>query len=303
MKETMWGIDLGGTKVEGIILRGDKEPETVIRTRVDTEASRGYDHVIGQIEKLVNKMKAESRLTPSSIGFGTPGILDPISHTLKNSNTTILNHQPLKKDLEERLQLPIILANDANCFALAEATWGGVRKTSPRARMVFGIIMGTGVGGGLVIDGKIWEGHHGIAGAWGHNFLDESGGPCYCGKTGCVEKMISGPSLQKFYESISGVKKHLKEIVQQVDTDPYARHTIDRLNHFFGKAVSSITNMLDPDIIVVGGGVGNIDEIYSEGVKSLKHFIFNNYCTVPVIRPELGDSAGVFGAAALTQRT
>jgi fructokinase len=291
MKQIMWGIDLGGTKVEGIILRGEKDPETLIRTRVDTEASKGYDHVIGQIEKLVNKMKAESGLSPATIGFGTPGILDPISHHLKNSNTTILNHQPLKKDLEERLQLPVIL----------EATWGVVKKVAPGARVVFGIIMGTGVGGGLVIDGKIWEGHHGIAGEWGHNFLDESGGPCYCGKVGCVEKLISGPSLQKFYESIAGTKKTLKEIVMQKESDPYARHTLDRLNHFFGKAVSSITNMLDPDIIVVGGGVGNIDEIYTEGVKSLKHFIFNNYCTVPVVRPELGDSAGVFGAAALTQ--
>ncbi len=301
MKDAMWGIDLGGTKVEGIILRGALDPETIIRTRVDTEASQGYDHVIGQIEKLVDKMKAESKLKPTVIGIGTPGILDPVTHTLKNSNTTILNHQPIKKDIENRLQLPVILANDANCFALAETTWGGVKKVSPKARMVFGIIMGTGVGGGLVIDGKIWEGHHGIAGEWGHNFLDESGGPCYCGKTGCVEKIISGPSLQKFYTSIAGVEKHLKEIVATVDTDPYARHTIDRLNHFFGKAVSSITNMLDPDIIVVGGGVGNIDEIYTAGAASLKHFIFNNYCTVPVIRPELGDSAGVFGAAALTQ--
>ena len=207
MKETMWGIDLGGTKVEGIILRGEKEPETLIRTRVDTEAAQGYDHVIGQIEKLVNKMKAESGLNAGQHRIRNAG--DPGSHfaPLKNSNTTILNHQPLKKDLEERLQLPVILANDANCFALAEASWGGVKKVAPHARIVFGIIMGTGVGGGLVIDGKIWEGHHGIAGEWGHNFLDESGGPCYCGKTGCVEKMISGPSLQKFYESIAGTKK------------------------------------------------------------------------------------------------
>jgi fructokinase len=138
MKETMWGIDLGGTKIEGIILRGDKEPETIVRTRVDTEAAQGYDHVIDQIEKLVKKMKADSGLSPVAIGFGTPGILDPITQNLKNSNTTILNHQPLKKDLEERLQLPVILANDANCFALAEATWGGVKKAAPRARMVFG---------------------------------------------------------------------------------------------------------------------------------------------------------------------
>src|ERR1700712_2112279 len=150
MKQTMWGIDLGGTKIEGIILRGEQDPETLIRTRVDTKAVQGYDHVIGQIEKLVNKMKAESGLTPSSIGFGTPGILDPISHTLKNSNTTILNHQPLKKDLEEKLQLPVILANDANCFALAETTWGVVKKQSPHARVVFGIILGTRENGDII---------------------------------------------------------------------------------------------------------------------------------------------------------
>src|SRR5450631_19964 len=249
MHETMWGIDLGGTKVEGIILRGDKDPETLIRTRVDTEASQGYDHVIGQIEKLVNKMKAESRLSPTKIGFGTPGILDPISQNHKNSNTTILNHRPLKKDLEERLQLPIILANDANCFALAEATWGGVKKASPRAKMVFGIIMGTGVGGGLVIEGKIWEGHHGIAGEWGHNFLDESGGPCYCGKTGCVETIISGPATERYYTSLTGNRIKLKEIVARYGegSDPAAAKTIDRLCHFFGKGVSVITNLLDPD--------------------------------------------------------
>jgi predicted NBD/HSP70 family sugar kinase len=300
MNQPLWGIDLGGTKMEGVILKSEKDPEPLVRTRVDTEASGGYDHIIGQIEKLVAKMKNESGLTPKSIGFGTPGILDPISLTMKNCNTTMLNGQPLKKDLEARLQMPVMLANDANCFALAEANWGGVKKKAPGARMVFGIIMGTGVGGGIVIDGKIWNGHHGIGGEWGHNFLDESGGPCYCGKIGCVEKVISGPSLQKYYEDLTGEKKSLKEIVALQHQDTAARETLSRLAHFFGKAISVITNMLDPDIIVVGGGVGNIDVIYTEGVESLKSFIFNNYSSVPVIRPELGDSAGVFGAAALT---
>ena len=300
MNQALWGIDLGGTKIEGIILKNEKDPEPLVRTRVDTESSKGYDHVIGQIEKLITKMKGESKLVPRSIGFGTPGILDPRTQNLKNSNTTVLNNQPLKKDLEARLQLPIVLANDANCFALAEATWGAVKKKAPNARMVFGIIMGTGVGGGIVMDGKIWNGHHGIAGEWGHNFLDESGGPCYCGKSGCVEKVLSGPSLQKYYEGLTGVKKSLKEIVALQQEDPAAQQTLSRLAHFFGKAVSVITNCLDPDIIVVGGGVGNIDAIYTAGMASLNTFIFNNYCSVPVIRPDLGDSAGVFGAAALT---
>jgi predicted NBD/HSP70 family sugar kinase len=299
MNQPLWGIDLGGTKIEGVILSSEKDPVPLVRTRVDTEASKGYDHVIGQIEKLITKMKSESKLAPHCIGFGTPGILDPVSQTLKNSNTTVLNSQPLKKDLETLLRLQVILANDANCFALAEATWGAVKKKAPGARLVFGIIMGTGVGGGIVMDGKIWNGHHGIAGEWGHNFLDESGGPCYCGKSGCVEKVLSGPSLQKYYEGLTGVKKSLKEIVSLRHQDAAAQQTLSRLAHFFGKAVSVITNCLDPDIIVVGGGVGNIDEIYTEGVASLNNFIFNNYCNVPVIRPNLGDSAGVFGAAAL----
>lgn len=300
MNQPLWGIDLGGTKIEGVILKSDKDPMPILRTRVDTESAKGYEHVIGQIEKLVTKMKAESGLKPSSIGFGTPGILDPLNQTLKNSNTVVLNGKPVKKDIEDRLQLPVILANDANCFALAETVWGAVKKKAPFARMVFGIILGTGVGGGIVMHGEVWNGHHGIAGEWGHNFLDESGGPCYCGKSGCVEKVLAGPSLQKYYESLTGRQKTLKEIVASRHTDEAADKTIRRLTHFFGKAVSVITNCLDPDIIVVGGGVGNIPDIYTEGVASLNKFIFNNYCDVPIIKPELGDSAGVFGAAALT---
>ena len=302
MTHPLWGIDLGGTKIEGVILKSEKEPVPLVRTRVDTESAGGYDHVLGQIEKLVSIMRSESKLDPAGIGFGTPGILDPSTQNLKNSNTVVLNNQPLKKDLEKRLRLPVLLANDANCFALAEATWGGVKKKAPQARMVFGIILGTGVGGGIVIDGKIWDGHHGIAGEWGHNFLDESGGPCYCGKSGCVEKVISGPALEKYYEELSGVKKTLREIVALQQSDEAAKKTLDRLAHFFGKAVSVVTNILDPDIIVVGGGVGNIAGIYTGGVNALNQFIFNNYCSVPVIRPELGDSAGVFGAAALTSK-
>jgi predicted NBD/HSP70 family sugar kinase len=161
--------------------------------------------------------------------------------------------------------------------------------------------MGTGVGGGIVYEGKVWSGKQGIAGEWGHNFLDESGGPCYCGKSGCVESVLSGPSLERYYTGLTGKKIKLKEIVlrDQQNIDDAASQTIDRLSHFFGKAASVITNLLDPDIIVVGGGVGNIDVIYTKGVNSLKHFIFNNRLDTPILKPILGDSAGVFGAAAL----
>ncbi len=301
MNQPLWGIDLGGTKIEGAILPSLNDPTPIIRTRLDTEASKGYEHIIMQIEKLVTKMKEESGLQPQSIGFGTPGVLDPGLQTMKNCNSTALNGKPLKKDLEDVLKIPILLANDANCFALAETHWGIVKEKYPNAKVVFGIIMGSGVGGGIVFDGKVWNGCHGIAGEWGHNYLDDSGGACYCGKTGCVETIISGPSLQRFYAGITGNNISLKEIMNRYhqQNDEAAKQTIQRLCRFFGKAVSVVTNLLDPDVIVIGGGVGNIDAIYTEGIKSLREFIFNNSVDVPILKPSLGDSAGVFGAAAL----
>jgi predicted NBD/HSP70 family sugar kinase len=300
MSKPIWGIDLGGTKIEGAILPSLHDPKPIVRTRIDTEASKGYGHIVNQIHKLVQQMQEASGLKPTCVGFGTPGVLDPILHTMKNCNSTNLNGQPLQKDLEEKLQLKVVLANDANCFALAETHWGIVKQKTPNARMVFGIIMGTGVGGGLVYDGHVWPGKHGIGGEWGHNFLDESGGPCYCGKVGCVETVISGPGTERYYQKVSGHKKRLKEIAELYKQgDAHAKETIDRLCLFFGKGVSVITNMLDPDVIVVGGGVGNIDALYTNGIESLKKHIFNNRLDVPVLKPSLGDSAGVFGAAAL----
>lgn len=301
MNKALWGIDLGGTKIEGVILRSMEDPTPLIRTRVDTEGDKGYDHVVGQIKKLVDKMKKESGLNPERIGFGTPGVLDPILKTMKNCNSTNLNGMPLKKDIEATLGIPVEMANDANCFALAEAKWGIVKEKAPEARVVFGIIMGTGVGGGIVFNGGVWNGAHGIGGEWGHNFLDESGGPCYCGQTGCVETVLSGPGLQRYYHSLTSEKITLKEIVSRYEqgNDEAAQKTMERLVHFFGKAVSVITNLLDPDVIVVGGGVGNIGLIYKEGPAALGKFIFNNRVDVKILKPSLGDSAGVFGAAAL----
>jgi fructokinase len=301
MTQPLWGIDLGGTKIEGAIVPSLDNPQPILRTRIDTEGHKGYEHIVYQIDRLVQSMKKQSGLQPANLGLGTPGVLDPILQTMKNCNSTALNGQPLKKDLEEKLGIPCVLANDANCFALAETHWGVVKQQAPDARVVFGIIMGTGVGGGIVINGQVWNGKHGIAGEWGHNFLDESGGPCYCGKTGCVETVLSGPGLQRYYKSITGSMLSLKDILAHAlqGNDQAAIKTIDRLNHYFGKAVSVITNMLDPDVIVVGGGVGNIDSIYTGGVESLNKFIFNNRVDVPILKPSLGDSAGVFGAAAL----
>lgn len=301
MNKALWGIDLGGTKIEGVILKSMEDPTPLIRTRVDTGGDKGYEHVVQQIKKLVDIMEKESGSKAERIGFGTPGVLDPILKTMKNCNSTSLNGKPLKKDVEAILGIPIEMANDANCFALAETKWGIVKEKAPDARVVFGIIMGTGVGGGIVFNGTVWNGCHGIGGEWGHNFLDESGGPCYCGKVGCVEKVLAGPGLENYYHSLTSEKITLKEIVARYDKgdDEPAKKTMERLVHFFGKAVSVVTNLLDPDVIVIGGGVGNIDLLYKDGPTALGKFIFNNRVDVKILKPSLGDSAGVFGAAAL----
>ena len=299
--QNLWGIDLGGTKVEGAILKSAQRPEVLFRDRLSTEADKGYDHILGQIKKVVDKMEAHAGYKPAQIGIATPGTLDPLLGTMKNCNSTALNGRPLKMDLEKLLGVKIAMANDANCFALAEANMGVVQDKYPNAKVVFGVIMGTGVGGGVVVDGKVINGLQGIGGEWGHNFLDSSGPACYCGKSGCVEGILSGPNLEKYYESISGSRKPLKEIYSSAvsNTDENAVKTMKRLAFFFGKAISVVVNILDPDVIVIGGGVGNIDLIYSEGVESLRKHVFNNRLDTPIVKPKLGDSAGVFGAAFL----
>ena len=300
-KGNLWGIDMGGTKIEGVILKSADDPKVLFRDRLPTEADKGYQHILSQAEKVVSIMKKHAGYAPSRVGFSTPGTLDPKLGTMKNCNSVAMNGQPMKKDLEEVLGLKIEIANDANCFALAEARLGVVKEQFPHARVVFGVILGTGVGGGIVVDGKPIMGLQGIAGEWGHNFLDESGGPCYCGKSGCVEKVIAGPALEKYYFSETGNKKPLKDIVALAESkvDPTAQKTMIRLVEFYGKALSVVVNILDPDVIVIGGGVGNIDLLYDRGIDSLRKYVFNNRLDTPVVRPLLGDSAGVFGAAFL----
>ena len=298
----LWGIDLGGTKVEGAIL--DTESlEVVARTRIPTEQQHGYRHIIGQITKLVSMLKAETGLSPEVIGIGTPGSTDPKTGTLMNSNTVCLNGEPLHDDLQKALELPVAMANDANCFALAETRMGVVPEVHPDARLVFGVIMGTGVGGGIVINNQVWNGRMGIGGEWGHTFLDESGGPCYCGDIGCTEQVISGPALERFYAKISGKKLKMRDIVLHYrdQSDEHAFKTMERLMHFFGRGLSNVINVLDPDVVELGGGVGNIDELYTLGVESLEKYIFNTRFETIIARPKLGDSAGVFGAAFLAE--
>ena len=299
---SLWGIDLGGTKIEGVILSSRKNPEIILRPRIATEQEFGYDHILAQIQSLIHIMEEESGLNaPSYIGLATPGVLDPSLGTIKNSNTTCLNGKHLKRDLEEKLGLEFTLANDANCFALAETKMGAVRKRVPTARVVIGTIMGTGVGSGIVVDGKVLYGKHGISGEWGHLYLDDSGGECYCGRVGCVETIISGSALQKYFFTISGEKLTFQEIIELVrnGSNEHAIRTFNRLIQFFGKGIAQLINIIDPDAIILGGGLGNIDELYTLGVEEAKKHLFNHTLETPFLKPELGDSAGVIGAALL----
>ncbi len=297
----LWGIDLGGTKIEGAVIHRDHPLKPLARTRIATESQYGYEHILDRIALLVSELEKMTGLTRGPIGFGTPGTMDPILGILKNSNTLCLNAGALDMDLAQRLKPLVRLANDANCFALAEATLGVVAQQGIDAETVFGVIMGTGVGGGVVVRGRVLGGRQGIAGEWGHNILDESGGPCYCGKAGCVEKIISGPALEAYYKSLSGNQLPLKDILARTATDSAAAETLNRLVSFFGKAIAVVINILDPDAIVLGGGVGNTPELYTLGVEEARKYIFNNRIDTRFLKPSLGDSAGVFGAAMLWQ--
>ncbi len=295
-----WGVDLGGTKIECAVL--NEKLEVIERQRIDTEAHLGYAHIINQIKKLIDHMISLVGEKPTKIGFSTPGVLDPATQTMKNCNSVVMNGQPMKLDIEKALGIEARLANDANCFALAETLMGAVPKINPNAEVVFGVIMGTGVGGGLIVNGKAIYGKHGIGGEWGHNIIEEDGPPCYCGKSGCVENVISGPALQKYYAKLSGKELKMKEIValHLAGTDSFASQTIDRMLEYYGRGISTLINVIDPDVIVIGGGVGNIDLLYTEGYERIKKYIFNNKkLETPIVKPLLGDSAGVFGAALL----
>ncbi len=297
-KSLDWGIDLGGTKRECVVLNGD---EVLLRHRIPTERQGGYQHMIGQIAKLVDECATRLGQRPTVLGMGTPGARDPQTGLMKNCNTTELNGKPFKEDLELKLGVPVLIANDANCFALAETHLGAVRQHHPSARVVFGIIMGTGVGSGIVINGQILNGHHGIAGEWGHNVLSPDGPECYCGKRGCVESFISGPALEAWYQAKAKRHLSLAQIAAASAHDHVARLTLDRLHLLFGQALANVVNILDPDVIVIGGGVGNVQSLYSAGRQTILPFLFNPRFATPIIAPALGDSAGVFGAALLAR--
>ncbi|TLU88592.1 MAG: ROK family protein [Chlorobium sp.] len=295
-----WGIDLGGTKIEAAVI--DEAMKPLARRRIATEAEHGYTHILGRIRQLVELVAFETGIPlPGVVGIGTPGSYDDRSGVLKNSNTVCLNGRDLKHDLEAVLGLDVLIDNDANCFALAESLLGaGSAHMRKETNVAFGIILGTGVGGGIVFHRNALHGAHGIAGEWGHNELIADGEACYCGRKGCVETVISGPALERHYRKLTGEAMTLDRIAASAAIDSAARETIDRLIFYFGKALASVINILDPDICILGGGVGRIDALYSaEAVRSIERHLFNSELRIPLLKPLLGDSAGVFGAALL----
>jgi fructokinase len=286
------GIDLGGTKIEGIVLDG--HGGELFRKRVETQQEKGYRHILNRIKELHDELGAQIKHQPHTLGMGAPGVVSPRTGLVKNSNTLCLIGQPLKTNLENLLGRKIEIQNDANCFAMAEALHGaGCRK-----KLVFGVIMGTGCGGGIVHNGGVITGPQGIAGEWGHMSIDPNGPPCYCGQRGCVEGYISGGGLQNRYAEQFGVKKSFREIEKDFyagDADAAAFVKIFFRN--FGRAIANLIAVLDPDMIVLGGGVSNFDAIYTEGVAQVAEFIFSDSLETPIVKNQLGDSAGVIGAA------
>lgn len=286
------GIDLGGTKIEGIVL--DKAGAEIFRKRIPTEREKGYKHILQNIKSIYDDLTGHTKGKPFTFGIGTPGATSPKSGLLRNSNTVCMNGQPVLQDLEKLLDRKIEMQNDANCFALAEATYGAGKGKE----MVFGVIMGTGCGGGLVIDGKVRTGPQAIAGEWGHMSINPDGPLCYCGKHGCVETYISGAGLERRYEADFGIKKKLLDIEKEFRSgDPHAVIFMNQFFVHFGRCMANLIDILDPDIIVLGGGVSKMKEIYTLGIKEVEKQVFNDYLSTPIVQHQLGDSAGVIGAA------
>jgi fructokinase len=320
------GVDLGGTKIEAAVL--DRPPsssnpqdrgrfEVLRRERVPTHRERGYEAIVETTAELVVRTAEAAHLDLSRVplGVGMPGAIT--GGVVKNSNTVCLNGRPFHLDLMRRLGRRVQFENDANCFALAEARLGAARAHADG--VVFGVIMGSGVGGGVVFGGRVWAGPQHLAGEWGHHAVgpwwelnDErppgEGGKlgkrpvCYCGKRGCLELYASGVAVEADYQRRTGQRVALSDIARRRENDDHARAAVDELLEAFGRGLANVIDILDPSAIVLGGGVSNLDLLYSEGVARVAKYVFNDELVTPILRHELGDSAGVLGAALLDER-
>jgi fructokinase len=292
---TKIGIDLGGTKTE--IAAFDAAGTELLRRRAPTP-SGDYAATLALIATLISD--AERKLqTTATIGIGTPGALSPATGLMRNSNSTCLNQKPLRSDLQRVLGRPVRLANDANCFALSEAVDGAAAG----AASVFGVIIGTGVGGGIIINGRVIDGPNGIAGEWGHNPLpwpedhERPGAMCYCGKRGCIETFLSGSGLARDYAQSSGSTIDAAAIVARCACDALAQQVLARYEQRLARALASVINVLDPEVVVLGGGLSNIERLYRNVPALWGKWVFSDPVRTRLVRNAHGDSSGVRGAA------
>ena len=292
------GIDVGGTKIEAIGL--DERGEALARLRLPTP--RGdYAATLEAIVGLVRDLEAAAGRR-GSVGIGMPGAISTATNLVKNANSIWLNGRPLAADLGELLGRPLRFANDANCFALSEAIDGAAAGAS----VVFGVILGTGTGGGIVVDGRVLTGRNAIAGEWGHNPLpwprenEAPGPPCYCGRSGCIETFLSGPGLSADHERVTGQKRAPEEIVAAAAKgDERAEATLSRHEERLARSLASVINILDPDVIVLGGGLSNLTRLYANAPRLWGKFVFSDRVDTRLAPPKHGDSSGVRGAALL----
>jgi fructokinase len=335
------GVDLGGTKIEAVVFER-RTCSVLARERIETRRERGYEHIVATVADLIADMAKGAGLdvAKTPVGVGMPGSVTRRAGLVKNSNTVCLNGRPFRDDLSRRVGRPITFANDANCFALAEARLGAGRAFVEG--IVFGVIMGSGVGGGIVIGGKVWSGLQNIGGEWGHHAVGprvdasngvgetphrtgvaaSSSGParssppvaprsgvacaplglrprCYCGKLGCLELYLGGPFIEAEYERRADARRALAEIASRRSDDPHAADVLEESLDAFGRGLANVIDILDPTAVVLGGGVSNLDFFYTEGVERVKKYVFNDELETPILRHEVGDSAGVLGAALL----
>ena len=283
------GIDLGGTKIEAIII--DDQFQVIDRKRIPTRRDEGYEAIIKRIIDLSKEMIGVGNID-GAIGICTPGTIEATTGLLKNSNTVCLIGKPIQQDMEDALGIPVLMENDANCFALAEATIGAAKKYE----VIFGVILGTGCGGGVVMNKKIHRGANGIAGEWGHHSLYPDGRGCYCGNKGCTESYISGTALESEWKELTG---KFSTVTDVIDNKMYEAHPEWKENFMmnFGRALSNVIDILDPDAIVLGGGLSKVDLLYTEGMQTAYKESFSEVVRTPIIKNKLGDSGGVFGAA------
>jgi fructokinase len=289
------GIDLGGTKVEAVLF--DPQEQEIHRQRIPTpQAEKQTYHAIletvaGLIEDTIRRIPQQR---PFTLGVGIPGIIEHTSGLIQNANTTCLIGHPFLDDLQTRVRHPAGMENDANCFALAESRSGAAKGYG----LVVGIILGTGCGGGICINGDIYRGLHGIAGEWGHISVDPAGRPCFCGNRGCVETQISGTGVENAFFARFGQHLEMEAIVAGYrQGEPRCQEIFLQFLENFGRCLGGLISLIDPDAVVVGGGLSAIDELYTLGIERVRQYAFHPRIHTPILKNRLGDSAGVFGAA------